>query len=135
MRTSDDRPCILVVEDEDATRAMLRDLLTDQGYEVVAAENGAAALGALDAMPRAPELVVLDMRMPFIDGPTFVECLRSRPESRRTPVLIVSGTLRGSLPARVQGIRVMRKPFDVAHLLDAVGELLPVPAGTDPRAS
>lgn len=110
---------------------MLGELLTDHGYDVVAAEDGAAALGALDALPGPPELVVLDMRMPLIDGPTFIECLRSRRESAHTPVLVVSGALRRSLPPRVQGIRIVHKPFDVATLLDAVAELAPTYAGAD----
>ncbi len=110
---------------------MLRQLLTDHGYDVVAAEDGAAALGALDAMSAPPKLVVLDMRMPFIDGPTFIECLRSRRESAHTPVLVVSGVLRPSLPPRVQGIRIVHKPFDVATLIEAVAELVPTYAGSD----
>lgn len=116
---------VLVVEDEPATREMLRQLLVDNGYEVIVAEDGAAALGLLDSTGDRPNLVMLDLRMPYIDGPAFLELLRSRPESRHTPVLIVSGTLRHSLPDRVQGIRVVRKPFDVAVLLDAVREMLP----------
>lgn len=116
---------VLVVEDEPATREMLRQLLADNGYDVIVAEDGAAALGLLDATGDRPNLVMLDLRMPYIDGPSFLELLRSRPESRHTPVLIVSGTLRDTLPDRVQGIRVVRKPFDVAVLLDAVREMLP----------
>ncbi len=104
---------------------MLREILVDHGYDVVASEDGAAALAALDAMTHAPDLVVLDLRMPYIDGPTFIECLRARPESKRTPVLIVSGALRRAVPARMHGFRVVRKPFDVAKLMDAVAELAP----------
>jgi two-component system, chemotaxis family, chemotaxis protein CheY len=118
-------PCVLVVEDEFDTRTMLRDLLSDAGYQVVTAEDGAAALAALDRNEAWPDLVLLDMRMPFMDGPTFFECLRSRPESRQTPVLIVSGTLRRSVRGEVQGIRILHKPFDVGHLLDVVAEMIP----------
>ena len=121
----DAHPRVLVVEDEPATREMLRQLLTDNGYTVMAAEDGAAALGALDSTGERPALVVLDLGMPYIDGPTFLELLRSRPESAHTPVLIVSGRIRRALPDRVQGIRVLRKPFDVDRLLDAVREMLP----------
>jgi len=125
MRSSDGQTRVLVVEDEPATREMLRQLLTDHGYTVMAAEDGAAALGALDSTGERPALVVLDLGMPYIDGPTFLELLRSRPESVHTPVLIVSGRIRRALPERIQGIRVLRKPFDVDRLLDAVREMLP----------
>ena len=122
---------VLVVEDEPATRNMLRDLLVDHGYDVMAAEDGAVALGELDSTAERPELVLLDLRMPFIDGPTFVELLRARPESAHTPVLVVSGNVRQSLPNRVQGIRVLRKPFDVDALLEAVREMLPIGGASD----
>lgn len=119
------QPCVLVVEDELDTRTMLRDLLSDAGYHVVTADDGAAALAALDRQECWPDLVLLDMRMPFMDGPTFFECLRSRPETRQTPVLVVSGTLRRSVRGEVQGIRILHKPFDVDHLLHVVAEMLP----------
>lgn len=115
---------MLVVEDELVTRNLLRDVLADAGYQVVTAEDGAAALAALDRRDAWPDLVLLDMRMPFMDGPTFFECLRSRPETVRTPVLVVSGTLRRSVRGEVQGIRIMHKPFEVAHLLDVVAEMV-----------
>ena len=122
-------PTVLVVEDEFATREMLRDLLSDAGYHVVTAEDGATALGALDRSEVWPDLVILDMRMPFMDGPTFFECLRSRPESRDTPVLVVSGTLRRSIRGEVSGIRILHKPFEVSHLLDLVAEMIaPAPS-------
>lgn len=117
-------PCVLVVEDELDTRTMLRDVLADAGYQVITAEDGAAALAALDRGECWPDLVLLDMRMPFMDGPTFFECLRSRPETRTTPVLVVSGTLRRSVRGEVQGIRILHKPFDVGHLLDVVSEMI-----------
>jgi CheY-like chemotaxis protein len=119
------RPCVLVVEDEYATRTLLHDVLTDAGYQVVTAEDGASALAALDRREAWPDLVLLDMRMPFMDGPTFFECLRSRPETLHTPVLVVSGTLRRSVRGEVQGIRILHKPFDVGHLLDLVAEMIP----------
>lgn len=115
---------MLVVEDELVTRNLLRDVLVDAGYQVVTAEDGAAALAALDRRDAWPDLVLLDMRMPFMDGPTFFECLRSRPETVRTPVLVVSGTLRRSVRGEVQGIRIMHKPFEVSHLLDVVAEMV-----------
>ncbi|HYK97186.1 MAG TPA: response regulator [Candidatus Acidoferrales bacterium] len=124
VQTSDQRPCVLVVDDDPVTRDTLRQLLGDAGYDVQTAEDGAAALGALDRGERWPDLVLLDMRMPFMDGPTFFECLRSRPESRRTPVVIVSGTLRSSVRGEVSGIQIVKKPFDAMKLLDLVNAMV-----------
>ena len=124
MQTADHKPCVLVVDDDPIMRDTLRQLLGDAGYDVLTAEDGAAALGALDRGERWPDLVLLDMRMPFMDGPTFFECLRSRPESRRTPVVIVSGTLRSSVRGEVQGIKIVKKPFDASQLLDIVDAMV-----------
>ena len=127
MQAGDGPKRLLVVEDDPATRNMLRDLLTDAGYHVTVASDGATALAALDQRETLPDLVLLDMRMPFMDGPTFFECLRSRPESRQTPVLVVSGTLRRAVRGEVQGIRILHKPFEVSHLLELVAEILHEP--------
>ncbi len=125
MATEIGKPCVLVVEDELATRNLLRDALADAGYRVVTAEDGASALAALDRRDALPDLVLLDMRMPFMDGPTFFECLRSRPETMHTPVVVVSGTLRRSVRGEVQGLRIVHKPFDVGQLLDVVAQMIP----------
>ena len=124
VHTTEHKPTVLVVDDDPVMRDTLRQLLGDAGYSVVTAEDGAAALGALDRRETWPDLVLLDMRMPFMDGPTFFECLRSRPESRRTPVVIVSGTLRSSVRGEVQGIRIVKKPFDASKLLDIVDAMV-----------
>jgi len=124
VHTSGHKPTVLVVDDDPDMRDTLRQLLGDAGYSVVTAEDGAAALGALDRSETWPDLVLLDMRMPFMDGPTFFECLRSRPESRRTPVVIVSGTLRSSVRGEVQGIQIVKKPFDAMKLLDLVNAMV-----------
>ena len=124
MHATGHKPTVLVVDDDPDMRDTLRQLLGDAGYSVVTAEDGAAALGALDRSETWPDLVLLDMRMPFMDGPTFFECLRSRPESRRTPVVIVSGTLRSSVRGEVQGIKIVKKPFDASKLLDIVDAMV-----------
>jgi DNA-binding response OmpR family regulator len=128
VQTTDHKPTVLVVDDDPMMRDTLRQLLNDAGYAVLTAEDGAAALGALDRSETWPDLVLLDMRMPFMDGPTFFECLRSRPESRRTPVVIVSGTLRSTVRGEVQGITIVKKPFDASKLLDIVDAMVHRPA-------
>jgi CheY-like chemotaxis protein len=133
VHSTDHKPCVLVVDDDPVTRDTLRQLLGDAGYDVMLAEDGAAALGALDRTDTWPDLVLLDMRMPFMDGPTFFECLRSRPESRNTPVIVVSGTLRSTVRGEVKGIRIVRKPFDSGQLL-ALVENMVSPLGVEAAA-
>ena len=67
---------VLVVEDDDATRALLRDMLYREGCEVDAAEDGVAALARIEAA--TPDLILLDLMMPRMDGFAFVEAMRAR---------------------------------------------------------
>jgi diguanylate cyclase (GGDEF)-like protein/PAS domain S-box-containing protein len=82
-------PLALVVDDEDLVRRLVREALEQSGFEVCEAENGARALEQFDA--RRPDIVVLDIMMPVMDG--FVACsrLRSSMGGRRVPVLIMTG--------------------------------------------
>jgi CheY-like chemotaxis protein len=114
------RACILVVEDDAAVRDALRDVLRDAGYAVMVAEDGAVALGAIDGQPIGPDAVLLDLNMPHMDGSSFLQCLRSRPESRRTPVIVVTGAARPTIPGGYSDVRLVRKPFDVNRLLALV---------------
>jgi len=118
------RDCILIVEDDRATREALRGLLRDAGYEVMAAEDGATALGAMDSAIRTPDLVLLDLNMPHLDGKGFLDCLRARPESTGTPVIVVTGVSRPNVPERGNTVRVVHKPFDANALLDVIRLLI-----------
>jgi len=117
------QPYILVVEDDRATREALGSVLRDAGYEVMAAEDGATALGAIDN-DRTPDLVLLDLNMPHLDGKGFLDCLRARPESTQTPVIVVTGLTRPTVSLRAEGVRVVRKPFDANALLDMIRLLI-----------
>ena len=79
---------VLVVEDDATTREMLQHLLLQEGWPVRAAENGRAALECLSES--LPQLILLDLLMPEMDGFEFVEQLRSRPEWRALPVVVVT---------------------------------------------
>jgi signal transduction histidine kinase/DNA-binding response OmpR family regulator len=79
---------VLVVEDDDATRRLMQRALEDAGWDVTEAENGKVALEALDEAP--PDLVVLDLIMPEMDGFEFLDELRSREGGYRIPVLVVT---------------------------------------------
>ncbi|MGH7284112.1 MAG: response regulator [Polyangiaceae bacterium] len=109
---------ILVVEDEAELREMLRDALELNGYAVVTAPEGQAAL---DAIPRIEELclVLLDLLMPGMNGWDFFKELRARPALASVPVVVHS-----SAPATAPAgaTRVLAKPMDLNRLLDVVKE-------------
>jgi two-component system phosphate regulon response regulator PhoB len=83
-----DRAVILVVEDDPLARDLLRIVLTDEGYDVMAAENGAQALAAIGTI--WPDLLALDLDLPGVAGDVILAELRRRDETRELPVVIVS---------------------------------------------
>jgi len=109
---------LLVVEDDQTSREMLVLLLESGGFTVGAAANGQEALEQIDkAIPR---LVVLDLWMPVMDGPTFLTRLRALPGAvSRTPVIIFTADRRDEILAAFHEV-VLQKPLDVPLLLGAV---------------
>lgn len=98
----DSPPCpILLVEDDDTTRAMMRQLLEHDGWFVLEAANGRVALELLEQ--HQPELILLDLMMPEIDGFGVVAALRQRPEWRSLPVIIL--TAKDITPAELQQLQ------------------------------
>ncbi|HSR41869.1 MAG TPA: response regulator, partial [Longimicrobiales bacterium] len=79
---------VMVVEDEEDTRELLRNYLEDAGLDVVEAANGAEALRTLGR--DSPDAIVLDLMMPVMDGMTFLERLREMPEYVGIPVIVVT---------------------------------------------
>jgi CheY-like chemotaxis protein len=108
---------ILLVDDDADIRDAMRDVLSDAGYNVWEAENGKAALDLLRDVP-LPCLVVLDMMMPVMDGPTFLNQLRADgPDLRKLPVVAISAAPQRPLP---QVHEWLSKPFEVGSLLRLV---------------
>ncbi len=109
---------VLVVEDEQHLREMMRDALELNGYAVVTAEHGEDALTKLAEIEH-PCLVILDLLMPVMDGPTFIAKMRARVELSSVPI-IVHTSAAGQTPAGVS--RVVQKPLMFDRLLSIVRE-------------
>lgn len=115
---------VLVVEDDDDTREVLRLLLEDDGYRVREARDGAEGLGALRAS-RESLVVVVDWWMPLMDGLQMLGAAAKLPHGRRHRYVLLSATYdpreleRRGLPALLD-VTVMRKPFHVEDLLAEV---------------
>jgi CheY-like chemotaxis protein len=109
---------ILLVEDDAPLRMILAEVLREDGYAVEEAADGRSALAAMRA---APDAVVLDLQLPYLDGPGFVRELRDRPGRGRVPLLVVSGAAQAADAAdRLGADALVRKPFDLDELLGAV---------------
>jgi CheY-like chemotaxis protein len=108
---------ILVVDDDPEILAMLRDFLEGEGLTVRTATNGAEALDALDEL--APSLILLDMRMPVLDGWGFAERFRARRLSY--PIVVMTAAESASRWAEEIGATgSIAKPFDVDELLQTI---------------
>jgi CheY-like chemotaxis protein len=108
---------ILVVDDDPSILHTVAELLDMEGYAVETATNGAEALRYVEQAE--PSLVLLDMRMPVMDGWTFVRVLKER--GRRLPILVMTAAQDAKQWAEEVGAAgYVAKPFDLEDLLDAV---------------
>lgn len=86
--TSVQKPRILIVDDVEANRFILRNIIVDMGYQPVLAENG---VQALKIFPRCePQLILLDISMPEMDGFQFCKILKDNPDTRDVPIIFIS---------------------------------------------
>ncbi|MGC3998097.1 MAG: response regulator [Anaeromyxobacter sp.] len=89
---------VLLVEDDRELREALADVLMLEGFEVEQAENGLDALLHLRSAPRPPDVVVLDLDMPLMDGREFREAQLRNPALAAVPVLVLSSHVEEGLP-------------------------------------
>lgn len=111
---------VLIVEDERAFRAALAMALTDEGFEVDAAANGAEALDRVAR--RQPDVILLDLQMPVMTGPQFLEAY-ARACALPAPVIVCS-THRRETVERLPGVAAfLAKPVDLDELLAAIARI------------
>ena len=106
---------ILVVDDEPGVRGFLRDLLAEEGYEVVLASDGEEALGLAEL--ENPEVILLDINMPGIDGIEVCKRLKAREETRYIPIIIITALDDRGFLAYLEGADdFITKPFNSMEL-------------------
>jgi CheY-like chemotaxis protein len=121
---------ILVVDDDPTILAAVSETLDLEGYSVMTAVNGAEALLVMER--RTPALVLLDMRMPVLDGWGFMRALRSR--GLDLPVVVMTATADARRWASEIGAQgVLAKPFDLDELIAAVRHLGQGSPGSPPE--
>jgi DNA-binding response OmpR family regulator len=118
---------ILVIDDDPMMLELYREILGRVGHEVVIAENGTQGLARSD---RKPDLIVVDLMMPNLNGYGFLKQLRSIDGQAATPVIAASGLSTGEWALRGGADRFLPKPFRSAELVALVDELLPSRGGT-----
>lgn len=110
---------VLVVEDDPDIRDIVQDLLESEGYDVVPASHGKQALEFLLGVKKTakPDLVILDMMMPLVDGRQVLEAMQADPELASIPVLVISAVAREK-PAGAAAF--LRKPVSLEKLFETV---------------
>lgn len=118
---------VLLVEDNVSVRELLRVLLETEGYEIVEATDGSDGLA--QAEQSLPDLMILDLMMPGLDGESVLSRLRSHPQLSEVPVLVVSGKYEslGRLRDQLGEDNVFPKPFEPSKMMDRIGDLIGYP--------
>ena len=126
------RPSILVVDDETAVRELLKLHLAGAGYEVKVADDAIVAGRAVMASP--PDLMIVDVALPYLDGADFVAALKADSTMPQITVVFISGNAEVLARARSLGAPFLKKPFSADELLDVVRRELQLrPSARRPR--
>ena len=114
---------ILIAEDEFTLAEVVGEMLADHGHDCELAMNGEVALERMSA--RRPDLVLLDVMMPLLDGPGLLRLMRQDPALRDVPVILMTA-LPSAIPSDINPLvqTVLIKPFTPQALLNGVDRLL-----------
>jgi diguanylate cyclase len=129
-----DQPArILIVDDERDNRQVLEVILKHEGFLILTAANGEEALGSVAQQP--PDLILLDIMMPEMDGLAVVRKIRADPALSQTPVVVISALAaaedrRAALEAGADAF--LPKPFTMEELTQAIGPFVNVEMTQDP---
>jgi len=120
---------ILVVDDEPLIAMALEAVLEDAGYQVATAANGQQGLEQLAKTPR-PEIVLLDMMMPVMNGPAMLAAMAADPNLSGIPVVVLSSLPEEAVRARAKGAAaILRKPYTVDEILNVITHVLGLARG------
>lgn len=113
---------ILVVDDEFGIADTLSSILTDEGYRVMVAMNGAEGLDRIREMK--PDLVIVDFMMPVKSGPDMIRDMKASEELAGIPVVVMSAVSEAMVREECEFTAFLRKPFDLDSLLATVSRIL-----------
>jgi len=119
-------PAILIAEDDPDQSDMLKDILEHEGFRVETAFSGDVAYAKL--IGHSYDLVILDIRMPGLNGGTVLKTYRASGANHHVPIIIVSAfaTEADMQRYKADGANAsLAKPYDIQELLDLIGQLLP----------
>ncbi len=116
---------ILVIDDDERVRFVMRESLLAMGHTVIEAED--AASGFTLAVQQKPDLILSDFMMPMAPGKNLFQDLSSDPQTKNVPILIMSGLpkakIQGFIPAHLW-MNILTKPVDYSQLKDCIENIL-----------
>ena len=112
---------ILLIDDDADIRRILREFLTGEGFLVHTARDGQHALHVLERVQ--PDVILLDYKMPVMDGKQFLSVMRRTPQLQNIPVVILSAATREWSGAHLEVVEVLTKPVDLEMLLATVSRI------------
>jgi len=126
---------ILVADDDDLVRQLWTEALSEAGYRMVEARTGREAIDLMRTV--APDLMILDLRMPDLTGGAVLQSIQARPVLHRIPVLIISGFLEDepAVDLKLNIVARLAKPISLARLREVVASALAHPPTDDKRRS
>jgi CheY-like chemotaxis protein len=116
-------PIAFIVDDDDDFREVLREVLHEEGYDVVEASNGAEAIAVLDTV--TPDVMLIDLLMPVMNGWALFATVEGRPDLRSVPVVFLSAVPQMAPPG---GSLILKKPLDLPGLTTLLNALRRAPA-------
>ena len=118
-------PMILIVEDDGESREMMKMLLGSAGYDVIEAADGLQAVEV--ALTKLPDLILLDLQLPLIDGLRVTRNLRQHPKLRSVPIVVISGHDQHRQSSFAAGCNdFLLKPFDLSRLEETLNAFVPL---------
>ncbi len=125
---------VLVIEDEQVVRQLVNRLLTGEGYEVIEASYGQA--GYQMAISEKPNIIMLDLMMPVMDGFEVLRKLKSNPETKRIPVIILTAKIDAESERRCMrsgAVDYIKKPWGPGEIGDRIAMVLGYRENRPPR--
>ena len=114
---------ILIIDDDEGFRDGIVDLLEMEGYSVRAARNAVEAVPLLPEF--RPDLILLDLRMPLLDGESFLRSIHGLPATRTVPIVLISAKDQlPSIASRSGATAYLQKPFEAPQLLAVIERVL-----------
>jgi CheY-like chemotaxis protein len=121
----EEQPLILVVDDDIDLRDMIEYVVSSNGYRVASAANGVEALAAIAR--GMPAVILLDMRMPVMDGPQFIREFRSSCQQRVPIVVMTAAESARQRFMDVDADEFLGKPFDIRAMLETIARCIARP--------